>query len=459
MYCDVLSYSKSENGFPHLKAAALELLSMTATSAPSETVFSHAEELRFEQLKANLTSVWEIRCNSSSLNDVLKTAFREPYPALIMQGIDTTLGFLSSLQIPHCDVVGKSAIQVPSPVSPPDCYQFYHSTSACGQRKSWVCDFVQWKYQIITDWLPRFLAYSENNGIYASDLPGCPADFPDMCTNYDQRRCAERLGCRACFCADNLYKETICARLLTRLRRQRIGRSDSAVTGDFCSLSSSSKQNGGFLQKKKLCFLVTCLMVVAMTSVCNLRSRNNKEKRREVEKEQEIKETIKIHCTPSYEDTFGSRSLEIQERCKNRSQTVGSILSNTFKYNDDLKVVMCEVPKVASTTWQILLLRLGGFQAKITKEFLQKWAYSRIPNKQFKQLQNQTEALFRMTNYTTFFLTRHPFERLVSAYFDKLSNRSSYHFYKNVVGKQIAKSQANEHLHGLHSRSCHYLPS
>ncbi|CAK8677596.1 unnamed protein product [Clavelina lepadiformis] len=316
----------------------------------------------------------------------------------------------------------------PSPVSPPDCYQFYHSTSACGQRKSWVCDFVQWKYQIITDWLPRFLAYSENNGIYASDLPGCPADFPDMCTNYDQRRCAERLGCRACFCADNLYKA----------RRNKLV---------------------AFYKQKKLCFLVTCLMVVAMTSVCNLRSRNNKEKRSEVEKEQEVKETIKIHYTPSYEDTFDSRSLEIQERCKNRSQKVGSILSNTFKYNDDLKVVMCEVPKVASTTWQILLLRLGGFQANITKELRKKWAYSKIPNKHFKQLPSQTEALFRMTNYTTFFLTRHPFERLVSAYFDKLSNRSAYQYYKNVVGKQIAKPQAIEHLHGLHSKSCHNLQS
>ncbi|CAK8677603.1 unnamed protein product [Clavelina lepadiformis] len=94
-----------------------------------------------------------------------------------------------------------------TPLTPPDCYQFYNSTSACGQRKAWVCEYVQWKYQLITDWLPTFLAYSENNSIYTGDLPGCPADYPDMCTNYDQRRCAERLGCRACFCADNLYKD------------------------------------------------------------------------------------------------------------------------------------------------------------------------------------------------------------------------------------------------------------
>ena len=45
MDCDVLSYWKSENRFPHLKGAARELLGMTATSAPSERVFSHAGEL------------------------------------------------------------------------------------------------------------------------------------------------------------------------------------------------------------------------------------------------------------------------------------------------------------------------------------------------------------------------------------------------------------------------------
>ena len=45
MDCDVLSYWKSENRFSHLKAAARKLLGMTATSAPSERVFSDAGEM------------------------------------------------------------------------------------------------------------------------------------------------------------------------------------------------------------------------------------------------------------------------------------------------------------------------------------------------------------------------------------------------------------------------------
>ena len=53
MDCDVLSHWKSENCFPHLKAAARELLGMTATSAPSERVFSHAGKL-YSVKRANL---------------------------------------------------------------------------------------------------------------------------------------------------------------------------------------------------------------------------------------------------------------------------------------------------------------------------------------------------------------------------------------------------------------------
>ena len=53
MDCDVLSYRKSENRSPHLKAAARKLLGTTATSAPSERVFSYAGEL-YSAKRANL---------------------------------------------------------------------------------------------------------------------------------------------------------------------------------------------------------------------------------------------------------------------------------------------------------------------------------------------------------------------------------------------------------------------
>ena len=65
------------------------------------------------------------------------------------------------------------------------------------------------------------------------------------------------------------------------------------------------------------------------------------------------------------------------------------------------------------------------------------------------RLHNETEAKLRMENHLTFFLTRHPFERLVSAYSDKLTNRTDIMAYRNNVGKAIAKKQAKEYMHGL----------
>ena len=48
-----LGYWKSGHRFPYLKVAARELLGMTATSAPSERVFSHAGEL-YSKKRGNL---------------------------------------------------------------------------------------------------------------------------------------------------------------------------------------------------------------------------------------------------------------------------------------------------------------------------------------------------------------------------------------------------------------------
>ena len=41
--------------------------------------------------------------------------------------------------------------------------------------------------------------------------------------------------------------------------------------------------------------------------------------------------------------------------------------------------------QVASTTWQLLLLRLNGFKQNFTKELLKQWDYSEIPNLHFRR--------------------------------------------------------------------------
>jgi len=64
----VLGCWKSELRFPHLKAAARELLGMTTTSAPSERVFSHAGEL-YSKKRATRQSWHTNLCYSHAYED------------------------------------------------------------------------------------------------------------------------------------------------------------------------------------------------------------------------------------------------------------------------------------------------------------------------------------------------------------------------------------------------------
>ncbi|CAK8677609.1 unnamed protein product [Clavelina lepadiformis] len=95
-----------------------------------------------------------------------------------------------------------------TPLTPPECYQFYNSTSACGQRKAWMCDYVQWKYQIITKFIPLYLSYTDGNESFPGNFPSCTPFQNDICTNVDQMKCIEKSGCQLCFCADSLYKDS-----------------------------------------------------------------------------------------------------------------------------------------------------------------------------------------------------------------------------------------------------------
>ena len=53
-----LGYWESEHRFHYLKAATRELLDMTTTSAPSERVYSHADDL-YNEKRANLGAGYE----------------------------------------------------------------------------------------------------------------------------------------------------------------------------------------------------------------------------------------------------------------------------------------------------------------------------------------------------------------------------------------------------------------
>lgn len=54
---------------------------------------------------------------------------------------------------------------------------------------------------------------------------------------------------------------------------------------------------------------------------------------------------IKIHEV-SMEEPYRSRLINISERCKALNHSTRPLSKSSLKYHDDIKVVMCEVPKV-----------------------------------------------------------------------------------------------------------------
>ena len=55
----------------------------------------------------------------------------------------------------------------------------------------------------------------------------------------------------------------------------------------------------------------------------------------------------------------------------------------------------------------------------------------------------------RLLTYTTFFVTRNPYERLVSAYTSKFTDRSLSIDYKKGIGRKIAFKQAKFYIPGI----------
>ncbi|XP_050527659.1 carbohydrate sulfotransferase 11 isoform X2 [Daktulosphaira vitifoliae] len=104
------------------------------------------------------------------------------------------------------------------------------------------------------------------------------------------------------------------------------------------------------------------------------------------------------------------------------------------------KLLYCYVPKVACTNWKRVFMVLSGY-AKPAEA-------SRIP----ADLVHKPSTLYRLSNYsadvasemlgtyTKFLFVRHPFERLLSAYRNKLEQRhESSRYFQSRFGRRIVK--------------------
>ncbi|XP_074648961.1 carbohydrate sulfotransferase 10-like [Tubulanus polymorphus] len=110
-----------------------------------------------------------------------------------------------------------------------------------------------------------------------------------------------------------------------------------------------------------------------------------------------------------------------------------------FTVDDVHKILYCEIPKVGTSIWRYTLLHTTG-KLRTTNLSL----INNLDTKQSIYLTSldlirplssysQDEKTERLKTYFKFLFVRHPFERLLSAYLDKILNK----YYKHLPQKLI----------------------
>ncbi|CAL4092111.1 unnamed protein product, partial [Meganyctiphanes norvegica] len=150
------------------------------------------------------------------------------------------------------------------------------------------------------------------------------------------------------------------------------------------------------------------------------------------------------------------RKLAIQEACRGipRDLSYKHLMEDPknklghMLIDDQRKVIYCYVPKVACTNWKRLWLILNGLSN--TTDPLSIPMYLPHAMHGYMMLTNQrlgSKLLeHKLQTYTKFIFVRHPFERLLSAYRDKLENLGPKRKpYWKIAVNMMSKVRKNSH--------------
>lgn len=140
-----------------------------------------------------------------------------------------------------------------------------------------------------------------------------------------------------------------------------------------------------------------------------------------------------------------ARQELIQEACRRfpRNYKLDDLQPDQLRHilvDDERKLLYCYVPKVACTNWKRLLLILAG-KWNNTDVLSIPGHIPHLPG-MFKDLSMVTaqEREHMLNNYHKMVFVRNPFERLLSAYRNKLEGDSPSQYFQEHVGRRIIKT-------------------
>lgn len=141
-----------------------------------------------------------------------------------------------------------------------------------------------------------------------------------------------------------------------------------------------------------------------------------------------------------------ARQELIQETCRRYPPklTLNELPANKLEHilvDEEHKLLYCYVPKVACTNWKRVLMILAG-KWNGTDVLSIPASLAHTPG-MFRNLStvSQPERDYMLENYHKMIIVRNPFERLLSAYRNKLEGETrSAKYFQNRVGRRIIKA-------------------
>nr|XP_033342540.1 carbohydrate sulfotransferase 11-like [Megalopta genalis] len=139
---------------------------------------------------------------------------------------------------------------------------------------------------------------------------------------------------------------------------------------------------------------------------------------------------------------LSNRKNELEKYCKSIVRPVSNIdnvLSNMI-IDTVHAISWCPIYKAASSTWMKHFATLGGVLTETAMELIRRdiLQINTIVRKAFPRDRDMKKAYQKLNKTMKFLIVRHPFERLVSAYRDKLEHIQGRDYYYKRFGRHIA---------------------